>query len=110
MTTILEISVEDLAEAYVAGSPPLVLDVREDEEWQAGHLQLPNVLHMPMNSVPEHMFGLDKNQSIAVMCRSGGRSAQVTQYLQEQGFSDVKNVIGGMQAWRNEIDPKINVA
>ena len=107
---IPEISVEDLAEAFVEGNPPLVIDVREDEEWQTGHLNLPNVVHMPMNSVPEHLHGLDKNQSIAVLCKTGPRSAQVTEYLMSQGFMDVKNITGGLTAWRDEIDPKINVA
>ncbi|WP_369145274.1 rhodanese-like domain-containing protein [Streptomyces sp. R44] len=78
----------------------LVLDVREDDEWTAGHVE--GALHVPMSDFVAR-FG-EVTEAVAehgrayVMCRVGGRSAQVTQYLVQQGF-DAVNVDGGMLAW-----------
>ncbi|MET9555494.1 rhodanese-like domain-containing protein [Streptomyces sp. NPDC006645] len=81
-------------------SDGLVLDVREDDEWAAGHVE--GALHIPMSDFVAR-FG-EVTEAVAdgrrafVMCRVGGRSAQVTQYLVQQGI-DAANVEGGMQAW-----------
>ncbi|MFH8616510.1 rhodanese-like domain-containing protein [Streptomyces sp. NPDC017979] len=78
----------------------LVLDVREDDEWRAGHVE--GALHVPMSDFVAR-FG-EVTDAVAdgrrtfVMCRVGGRSAQVTQYLVQQGI-DAVNVDGGMLAW-----------
>ncbi|MCK0112221.1 rhodanese-like domain-containing protein [Ornithinimicrobium sp. F0845] len=85
------ISVSDLSDDAV------VVDVREDNEWHAGHA--PNAIHVPMGSVPESLDALpDTDETIPVICRSGGRSDRVVQWLVQQGF-DVVNVDGGMRAW-----------
>lgn len=74
-----------------------LLDVREDDEWAAGHA--PNATHVPMAQVPEHHAGvLPRGNRIVVMCRVGGRSQQVAQFLQKAGY-DVANAGGGMRAW-----------
>ncbi|MYV53389.1 rhodanese-like domain-containing protein [Streptomyces sp. SID3212] len=81
-------------------SDALVLDVREDDEWAAGHVE--GALHVPMSDFVGR-FG-EVTEAVAdgrkayVMCRVGGRSAQVTQYLVQQGV-DAVNVDGGMVAW-----------
>ncbi|MCK8676240.1 rhodanese-like domain-containing protein [Streptomyces lichenis] len=78
----------------------LVLDVRESDEWAAGHVE--GALHVPMSDFVAR-FG-EVTEAVAdgrrayVMCRVGGRSAQVTQYLVQQGI-DAVNVDGGMLAW-----------
>ncbi|MFK4224583.1 rhodanese-like domain-containing protein [Streptomyces sp. NPDC019890] len=78
----------------------LVLDVREDDEWAAGHVK--GALHVPMSDFVAR-FG-EVTEALAdggrayVMCRVGGRSAQVTQYLVQQGI-DAVNIEGGMLAW-----------
>ncbi|MFJ5547161.1 rhodanese-like domain-containing protein [Streptomyces sp. NPDC093225] len=86
----------------VAGVPTdgLVLDVREDDEWTAGHVE--GALHVPMSEFVAR-FGevteaVEDGRRAYVMCRVGGRSAQVTQYLLQQGI-DAVNVDGGMLAW-----------
>ncbi|MGW1883429.1 rhodanese-like domain-containing protein [Streptomyces sp. NPDC001970] len=78
----------------------LVLDVREDDEWAAGHVE--GALHIPITNFVAR-FGevtevLAEGRRAYVMCRVGGRSAQVTQYLVQQGL-DAVNIDGGMQAW-----------
>lgn len=75
----------------------VVVDVREDDEWHAGHA--PNAIHVPMGTVPSNLDALpDTDDTIPVICRSGGRSDRVVQWLVQQGF-DVVNVDGGMRAW-----------
>ncbi len=77
-----------------------LLDVREDDEWQAGHAA--GALHIPMSEFVARYGELTEaapqDGRVNVICRSGGRSAQVTMYLTQQGV-DAANVAGGMQAW-----------
>ncbi len=73
------------------------LDVREADEWAAGHA--PTALHIPMSQLTERIGELPADQDpLYVICRSGGRSARVVAYLAGQGYPAV-NVDGGMQAW-----------
>lgn len=78
-----------------------LLDVREDEEWQAGHAA--GALHIPMSDFVARYGELTEaapqDGKVHVICRSGGRSAQVTMYLAQQGI-DAVNVAGGMEAWQ----------
>ena len=91
MSQTPQISVSDLPDEAV------VVDVREDNEWHAGHA--PNAIHVPMGTVPDNLDALpDTDATIPVICRSGGRSERVVQWLAQQGF-DVVNVDGGMRAW-----------
>jgi rhodanese-related sulfurtransferase len=73
-----------------------VLDVREPDEWVAGHAV--GAVHMPMNEVPARLGELPDTE-IVVICKSGGRSAQVTQFLMAQGRRAV-NLGGGTTAWQ----------
>lgn len=74
----------------------VILDVREPDEWAAGHID--GALHVPMGAIPQHLEELPDDHRLAVVCRSGGRSARVTEYLRQQGL-DAVNVDGGMTAW-----------
>ncbi|MEU8839074.1 rhodanese-like domain-containing protein [Streptomyces sp. NPDC051582] len=87
-------------DAAAVPSEGFVLDVREDDEWTAGHVE--GALHIPMSDFVAR-FGelteaVEDGRRVHVMCRVGGRSAQVTQYLVRQGI-DAVNIDGGMQAW-----------
>jgi rhodanese-related sulfurtransferase len=77
-----------------------LLDVREDDEWQAGHAA--GALHIPISEFVarygEFTEAAPQDGRIHVICRSGGRSAQVAMYLVQQGV-DAVNVEGGMQVW-----------
>ena len=83
--------------------PPSVtlLDVREDDEWAAGHA--PDAVHLSMSTLTGRLDELPAGP-LAVICRSGGRSARVTAYLAGQG-RDAVNVDGGMLAWEAEGRP-----
>ncbi|MGW7572707.1 rhodanese-like domain-containing protein [Streptomyces sp. NPDC054765] len=81
-------------------SENFLLDVREDDEWEAGHAE--GALHIPMSEFVARYGELTEaapeGGKVYVLCRVGGRSAQVAQYLVQQGI-DAVNVEGGMQAW-----------
>jgi rhodanese-related sulfurtransferase len=91
----------DVPTAAVDGVPdPLpqglvVLDVREDDEWQAGRLD--GSVHIPLRELGERFAELPNGQ-VLVVCRSGNRSAYATAYLVDQGF-DAVNLAGGLLAW-----------
>ncbi|NUR60657.1 MAG: rhodanese-like domain-containing protein [Catenulispora sp.] len=75
----------------------LLLDVREDDEWAAGHA--PNAKHIPMSGFVARKEELGEPEGpVYVICRAGSRSAQVADYLSQNGVEAV-NVTGGMQAW-----------
>jgi len=74
-----------------------LLDVREPDEWEAGHA--PDAHHLPMMEVPARMDEIPVDTDVVVVCRSGGRSGQVVSYLLGRGWDNVHNLDGGMQSW-----------
>lgn len=75
----------------------VILDVREDDEFAAGHA--PGAVHIPLNDVSARVGELPEvDGALPVVCRAGGRSSRAAQWLEGQGY-DVINVEGGMQAW-----------
>ena len=102
-----EISVEDLKSKLDKKEHFLLLDVREQGEFDTG--RIPNSQLIPLAQLPEKFSELDKNIPIAVHCRSGGRSARAAKFLLDKGFKDVVNVAGGIIAWSERIDPTIQV-
>jgi rhodanese-related sulfurtransferase len=94
MTDIAEIEVSAVGAVLDAGA--VLLDVREPEEWEAGHA--PGARHVPLGVLPDRMGELERAGPIVVICRSGHRSALATEWLSTAGF-DAANLVGGMQAW-----------
>ncbi|MEV6487886.1 rhodanese-like domain-containing protein [Actinoplanes sp. NPDC051633] len=74
-----------------------LLDVREDDEWTAGHA--PGAHHLPMMEVPARLAEIPTDTDVVVVCRSGGRSGNVVSYLTGRGWDNVRNLDGGMQSW-----------
>ena len=74
-----------------------LLDVREPDEYAAGHI--PGITLIPMNDVPARLSEIPKDKEVIVTCRTGNRSAQITDFLREQGFTNVHNMDGGIVAW-----------
>jgi len=76
--------------------PVPVLDVREDDEWAAGHIA--GAVHIPLQELPGRLADLPDGQTL-VVCKVGGRSAQAVGYLAQQGY-EVVNLAGGMLDWQ----------
>lgn len=74
----------------------LLLDVRAQDEWDAGHAPL--ALHVPARRLPERVAKLPKGKDLILICRSGGRSKAAAEVLADKGVP-VANVTGGMRAW-----------
>ena len=74
-----------------------LIDVREDDEWQAGHA--PDAVHLPMTQVPERLADIPAEGTVVIVCRSGHRSAEVVRYLMGQGYANVRNLTDGMFGW-----------
>jgi adenylyltransferase/sulfurtransferase len=102
---VTEITPSELKARRDAGTGPLVLDVREKWELDAAHI--PDVLHIPMAEVAARVGELDANREIVVMCRGGGRSIQIAQFLDRSGFKNVGNLTGGILAWSRDVDPSV---
>jgi rhodanese-related sulfurtransferase len=90
MFDVPAIGVADLPDGAV------LLDVREDDEWGAGHA--PEARHVPMSQLTGRLDEVPPADPLYVICRSGNRSARVVAFLSQQGVSAV-NVAGGMQSW-----------
>ena len=74
----------------------VLLDVRENDEWQRGHAA--GARHIPMGEVPARMAEIDPDAKLFVVCAAGGRSMRVAHYLARNGYAPI-NVNGGMHAW-----------
>ena len=78
-----------------------IIDVREPDEFAAGHI--PEAVNVPLSEFPKVTENLDKSKHYHVICQSGGRSAMASQNLSQLGY-DVTNIMGGMSAWRGDIE------
>ena len=83
---------------YDLGDEVQILDVREPDEWAAGHI--PGALHIPMNQVPQRLHELDRERTVVAVCRSGHRSDHVAHYLRGLGIN-AENMPGGLEDWAN---------
>lgn len=99
-----EISVEELKQRLDAKEDLFILDVREPHEYQIcnlnGHL-------IPLNDLPKRVGELDRGKEMVVHCRSGVRSGKAVAFLQQEGFTKVKNLAGGILAWADRVDPNV---
>lgn len=85
------------------------IDVREDIELTHGVIE--GAIHIPMQQIPEKITELEqyKSSTIVIICRSGMRSHQVGSFLEQEGFSDIINLEGGMNSWAADVDANMSV-
>ena len=98
------LSVHELA-AWLADegrTKPQLVDVREPWEYQICRIE--GSLSVPMQSIPTKLAELDPERSIVCVCHHGGRSQAVAAFLARQGFADVYNLAGGVDAWARQVD------
>jgi len=98
----MDITVEELKRRIESGEKINLIDVREDYEYEAGNI---DGLLIPLGDLPHRISEIEhlKEEEILVHCRSGKRSETAQRYMQSQGFTNVRNVTGGILAY-NELD------
>lgn len=111
--SIPQITVQDLQQILQAHAPDTLqlIDVREPQE-----LDIANLNHLGFRNYPLSQYqiwsasivaDLDPHHPTYVLCHHGVRSAQMSQWLIQQGFTQVRNIVGGIDAWSSQIDPQI---
>lgn len=102
-----DITVNDLKSWIEEGKQFTLIDVRENLEYQTGNI---NGIHIPMGEVLQRISEIPKEGDVVIHCKSGGRSGSVCQYLEtELGYQNLYNLQGGLMAWKNNINPAIDV-
>jgi len=101
-----EITVQDLKEKKDKGEDFQLIDVREDFEYEMSNL---GGTLIPLGGILIESDKIDRTKPVVVMCRSGKRSAAAIMQLEQQGFTNLVNLKGGILAWADEIDPTLNV-
>jgi len=96
-----EISAKELEQLLDEGKQVNIIDVREASEVAEGHIT--SAINIPLGLIEFRMHELDKSKEYFMVCRSGGRSGQATQFLESQGFN-VTNMTGGMLAWEGKVE------
>ena len=100
----VNITVKDLKRRLDDGERILLLDVREPFEYEVAHLDAKLI---PLRDLQKRFSELDQDAAIVVYCHTGVRSARAAEFLRSQGFKDVKNMSGGIEAWSREVDPTV---
>ena len=101
---IPQINVKELKRRIDSGEDVYLLDVREPYENKIA--QIGGKL-IPQNEVPQRLAEIDREREVIVHCRSGVRSQRIAEYLKQAGYPRVVNLAGGILAWAEEIDPKV---
>ncbi|NDJ84858.1 MAG: molybdopterin-synthase adenylyltransferase MoeB [Chloroflexi bacterium] len=99
------IDVQQLKERLDSGEEIVVLDVREPHEWDISKLEPATFIRQ--SEVLAHLDEIPRDVPVMVLCRSGGRSAEVVRRLQEHGYNNAANIAGGINAWARQIDPTV---
>jgi rhodanese-related sulfurtransferase len=84
---------------------PVLLDVREPREHQICMIE--GSVPIPMNTIPLRMSELETDAPIVCICHHGGRSMQVANFLEQNGFTNMINLAGGIHAWSQQVDPSM---
>jgi len=100
-----EMTPSEFSRRREAGEDLVLLDVREPKELTIAAVA--GALHIRMAEVPARLDELDRERPIVVMCHSGVRSLAVARFLQQQGYSRVANLSGGIARWGRELDPSM---
>ncbi len=100
-----EVSVVQLDQLRKTNHAHLLLDVREPQEVVTAAID--GAVNIPMDQLSARVRELPRDREIIVMCHLGQRSERVAAMLRAEGFTNVKNLIGGIEAWSTEVDPSV---
>lgn len=107
MSEVTNCTVRELKERLDGGTAPVLLDVRQPEEIALCRIE--GAVAIPMGEIPSRLMDLDRHadEEIIVYCHHGVRSASVQQFLLRNGFTNVRNLIGGIEEYALQVDPTI---
>jgi rhodanese-related sulfurtransferase len=99
-----ELSVEDFKKMRDEGVPHQLIDCRRPDEFAFSNI---GGTLIEMKDIPQHLEEFTTEDPLVIICRSGSRSAMVTQFLRQNGFPNAQNLAGGIYAWNERIDPNV---
>src|SRR5215203_513108 len=102
-TRDMDITVRELKERMDRGDAPIVIDVREPNEHAI--CQIPGARLIPQGQLAQHLAEFDPSAEVVVHCKMGGRSGRAVAMMRQHGFTNARNLTGGVLAWVSEIDP-----
>ncbi|MBE0439562.1 MAG: rhodanese-like domain-containing protein [Gammaproteobacteria bacterium] len=104
-----QMTATELRDYLATGVSTVKIDVREAHELEYGMIE--DAIHIPMQTIPNQLNMLEKhkNDPIILICRSGKRSEQIGQFLEQMGFANIINLVGGMNAWATDVDTSMAV-
>jgi rhodanese-related sulfurtransferase len=102
---IKQLTVLELQEKRTRQEKFLLLDVREAYEYQYAHIA--DSILMPLKQIPQRMAKLDSEQEIVLLCHHGMRSQQAAVFLEQNGFTNLANLLGGIDAWSCQCDNSV---
>lgn len=102
-----DVGATELSERLASDEPPYLLDVRQPHEWEIVNLETAGAVLIPLGELEDRMDEVPTDREIVVYCRTGARSASAAQMLAEEGFTGVFNLVGGIHAWADEVDPSL---
>ncbi|TKB76715.1 MAG: rhodanese [Nitrospira sp.] len=98
-------TVRELKDGLDRGDKICLVDVRED--WEYSLARIEGSVLIPLGTLPQSLNQLKKDDAIVAYCHHGMRSADATGFLLQQGFTNVRNLVGGIDAWSLQIDPNV---
>jgi rhodanese-related sulfurtransferase len=106
-TAVKEVSAAEVKERTEKGQSFLLLDVRQPSEWETARIEGARLV--PLGELEARIAELAdwKDRPVVVHCHHGGRSAKACQILAQAGFTDVANLVGGIDAWSLSVDPQV---
>ena len=105
MADVQELGARELANWVQSGQAFILLDVRRDDE--VSHASIPGALHIPMNEVQFRIREIPRGKPIVVICHHGERSWRIARFLLTDGYKEVYNLEGGIDAYSLDVDPSV---
>ncbi|WP_027414979.1 rhodanese-like domain-containing protein [Aneurinibacillus terranovensis] len=102
MAKVVDIFPQQVKERLEAGEKLNIIDVREQEEVATG--KIPGAKHIRLSEIPDRLKEIDPNTETIFVCRSGGRSGKVCEFLSSMGYNKIRNMVGGMTAWTGNVE------
>jgi molybdopterin/thiamine biosynthesis adenylyltransferase/rhodanese-related sulfurtransferase/molybdopterin converting factor small subunit len=100
-----ELTPREFHEQWESGKRPVLVDVREQDEWDDSNLAEFGAKLIPLGQIPSRLEEIPRDQDVVVHCKSGGRSSQAQQLLIANGYTRVRNLTGGITRWAKDLDP-----